>query len=149
MKDLIKIVTVRHFFARITYMQKELDDILYAICEKDARYKEDAYEFVLEALSFTQRKIKCPQHVTGQELLEGIKELLMEKFGPMTLLVLQHWGIDATEDFGNIVFNLVDNKVLSKTEEDKIESFRNVYDFDQVFKEGYRKHLEKKISRLR
>ena len=144
-----KIFTPARFFARISIMQKELDDILYDICEKDERYREDAYEFVLEALSFTQRKLKCSHHVTGKELLEGIKELLMEQFGPMTLPVLQHWGIDATEDFGNIVFNLVDKKILSKTEEDNLESFQNVYDFQQVFTQGYRKRLDKKISRLR
>jgi uncharacterized repeat protein (TIGR04138 family) len=87
--------------------------------------------------------------VTGKELLEGIKDLLIEKFGPLTLTVLQHWGINSTEDFGHIVFNMVEKKVLSKTEEDNIESFRNIYDFEAVFKEYYRDRLAKQISRLR
>ncbi len=130
-------------------MQNELDDILTQICEKDARYKEDAYEFVLEALSFTQKRFKREKHVTGKELLEGIKVLLMERFGPMSISVLKHWGIDSTEDFGNIVFKLVSTRVLSKTDEDNIESFKDVYDFDKVFNRGYKRGLEKKISRLR
>ena len=67
----------------------------------------------------------------------------------MTLRVLNHWGITRTEDFGNIVFNLVDNKVLSKDSEDNIDSFQNGYDFKEVFDQGYRKQLEKRISRMR
>ncbi len=130
-------------------MRQELNDILFEICEQDPRYKDDAYEFVLEALSYTQKKLRRSRHVTGKELLEGIKELLIEKFGPLTLAVLQHWGIYTTEDFGHIVFNMVDKKVLSKTEEDNIESFKNVYDFETVFTKGYRDRLDKQISRLR
>jgi uncharacterized repeat protein (TIGR04138 family) len=130
-------------------MRQEIDDILSEICEQDQRYHLDAYLLVLDALSFTQKKFRRPKHVTGKELLEGIKILLMDEFGPMTMLVLEHWGIKSTEDFGNIVFNLVNRRVLSKTEEDNLESFRDVYDFEKVFKRGYRQKLEKKISRLR
>ena len=130
-------------------MKQTLNDMLTKICEDDPRYLEDAYEFVLEALSFTQKKFKRPKHVSGKELLEGIKILLMERFGPMTLTVLQHWGIENTEDFGNIVFNLVDKKVLSKTDDDNIESFKNVFDFDKVFNRGYRQSLDKKVGRLK
>jgi uncharacterized repeat protein (TIGR04138 family) len=130
-------------------MKQELDDILEEIFEVDPRYTPDAYDFVLEALSYTQKKFKRTKHVSGMELLEGVKILLMEQFGPLTLTVLNHWGIKSTEDFGNIVFNLVERKVLSKTEEDSIDSFRNVFDFEQVFKQGYRQNLNKKISRLR
>ena len=73
----------------------------------------------------------------------------MERFGPMALTVLRYWRIHATEDFGNIVFNLVAKRVLSKTEEDRIEGFRNKYDFEEVFEKGYRSLLAKKISRMR
>ena len=130
-------------------MKQELDDILYEICDRDPRYRLEAYEFVMEALSYTQKKFKRSHHVSGKELLEGIKVLLMQEFGPMTLFVLEQWGIEGTEDFGNIVFTLVDNKVLSKTEEDNIGSFKDVYDFARVFDQGYHKRLAKKISRLR
>jgi uncharacterized repeat protein (TIGR04138 family) len=130
-------------------MKQTINDIIVEICETDNRYHEDAYDFVLEALAFTQKKYKRLKHVTGKELLEGIKILLMQKFGPMTLTVLQHWGIQRTEDFGNIVFQLVERKILNKTDEDDIQSFRDVYDFDKVFDKGYRQSLHKKISRLR
>ncbi len=130
-------------------MKNSLEDILTRICGEDPRYHEDAYEFVLDALSYTQKKFKSPKHVTGKELLEGIKELLMEEFGPMALTVLRHWKIYSTEDFGYIVFNLVEKKVLSKTEDDSIDHFKNVFDFELVFDRGYRRRLDRKISRMR
>ncbi len=111
---------------------------LHRIVEKDTRYPLEAYLFVLEALYFTRKKYKKERHVTGQELCSGIKELALSRYGPMAKTVLEHWGIKKTIDFGNIVFNMVNEKVLSKTEEDNIEDFQNVYDFDDVFVKQYR-----------
>ena len=130
-------------------MNEEFRNIIEEIFEKDTRYSSDAYVFVMEALSYTQKRFHCSKHVTGEELLDGMRELLLERFGPMTLSVLEHWGIKSTEDFGNIVFNLVENKVLSKTEDDDITHFRNGYDFKEAFHVGYRKELAKKISRMK
>ena len=130
-------------------MKMQLMDILDEICVQDERYHGDAYEFVLEALSFTQKKFKRIRHVTGLELLEGIKILLLEQFGPMTLTVLTYWGINSTEDFGHIVFNLVNKSVLTKTEDDNLENFRDVYDFNVVFNKKYWENLAKKIARFR
>ena len=128
---------------------KEFEAIIEGIYEKDPRYKEDAYTFVMEALSYTQKKFKCAKHVKSEEMLQGMRELLLNKFGPMTMTVLEHWGIKSTEDFGNIVFNLVENRVLSKTQDDHIEEFSNGYNFEEVFDFGYRQQLAKKISRMR
>ncbi len=130
-------------------MKMTFDEIVEVITDKDPRYKEGAYSFVMESLTFTQKKFRSIKHVSGTELLEGIKQLLVKKFGPMTMTVLTHWGIKETEDFGNVVFNLVENKVLSKTEDDDIQSFRDVYDFEKVFSHDYRKRMAKKISRMR
>jgi len=130
-------------------MKNDFYKTLDAIYESDPRYRQDAYEFIMEALTFTQKKFKRIKHVTGEELLEGAKELLMEKYGPLTLLVLKHWGIKTTEDFGNIVFNLVNSKILSKTQDDRMENFRDGYDFKEVFEKGYRNKLLKTVRRLR
>jgi|SRR3989338_7515579 len=130
-------------------MNQDYRNILEQICERDQRYQHDAYDFVMEALSHTQKKFRRAKHVTGEELLEGIKDLLLEKFGPMTLTVLKYWGIRSTEDIGNVVFNLVENRVLSKNEDDCLDHFRNGYDFHEVFDKGYRVQLAKKISRMR
>ena len=81
-----------------------------SIFSKDSRYKPDAYEFVAAALHFSQKKLKRHGHILGKELLEGLKEFAIEQFGPMAKTVLNHWGIHRTEDVGNIVFNLIENK---------------------------------------
>lgn len=130
-------------------MNQQFDAVLDTICHKDPRYKREAYEFIMEALSYTQKRFRRSKHVTGEELLIGIRQLLQKKFGLMTLTVLTHWGIKSTEDFGHLVFNLVGHKILSKTEEDTLESFRNGYNFQEVFDAGYRKRFHRQVSRMR
>ena len=130
-------------------MDERFYDIVDDIYERDSRYREDSYAFVMDALKYTQKKYKSHKHVSGDQMLNGIKELLMKKFGPMTMTVLKHWGITNTEDFGNIIFNLVENEILTKTEEDDVASFKDGYDFHEIFNTGYRKQLNKKISRMR
>ncbi|MEO0102845.1 MAG: Minf_1886 family protein [candidate division WOR-3 bacterium] len=114
-------------------MRKRLEEIR----RKDKRYKLDAYLFVFEALEYTQKIFKRSWHVTGRELLEGIKELAKIKYGRMAKAVLEDWGVKTTDDFGEIVFNLVEAKLLAKTEDDKKEDFHNLYSFDKVFVEDY------------
>ena len=103
------------------------------IVDKDPRYRPDAYEFVMQALWFTQKKLNRKGHVTGRELLEGIREFGLDQYGPLVRTVFGHWGIKATEDFGEIVFSMVENKLLGKTDQDSREDFKNVYDFDKAF----------------
>ena len=103
------------------------------ICTTDARYKPDSYEFLMQALHYTQGKLKAKTHISGRQLLEGLREFAIEQYGPMTKTVLKHWGITRTEDFGHIVFNMVHKRLLSKTEEDSLEDFKDVYDFETVF----------------
>ncbi|MFH1458567.1 MAG: Minf_1886 family protein [Candidatus Omnitrophota bacterium] len=103
------------------------------ICAADTRYKPDSYEFLMQALHFTQERLNCKTHVSGRQLLEGIRKFVIEQYGPMAKTVLKHWGITRTEDFGNIVFNMVHERLLSRTEEDSIDDFKDVYDFEVVF----------------
>lgn len=103
------------------------------IVKKDPRYKPDAYEFLMQALLVTQKKLNRDGHVTGRELLEGIREFGLEQYGPMTKTVFNHWGIRTTGDFGEIVFNMVENGLLGKTEKDSRDDFKNVYDFNDAF----------------
>ena len=124
---------------------KEITNFLKSlreITQKDKRYKLEAYTFVMSALNFTVRRLNKPRHITGQELLEDIRNYALEEFGPMARSVLEHWGITKTEDFGEIVFNLVDAKLLGKTEEDSKEDFKNVYDFKKAFDINYKYDLE-------
>lgn len=108
-----------------------------AIAERDPRYKAYAYTFVLGALEETIGALPSPRHVTGRELLVGIKTAGAKQFGPMAKEVFNFWGVYRTEDFGNIVFNLVEEGLLGRTEEDSPADFVDVYDFKKVFEEDY------------
>jgi uncharacterized repeat protein (TIGR04138 family) len=99
------------------------------ILRKDPRFPMAAYLFVMEALGYTVRQIGERRHVSGRELLGGIRDFALDAWGPLARHVFHTWGIRETADFGAIVFNLVENGVLSKTEDDKLEDFANVAGF--------------------
>ncbi|HEY6111354.1 MAG TPA: Minf_1886 family protein [Chthoniobacterales bacterium] len=113
-------------------------EALDAIVASDPRYQREAYVFLRDALDFTtkqQKKLKgtSVRHVAGPELLEGVRQYALKEFGPMVLTVFENWGIRRTEDVGNMVFNLIDAGIFGKTEEDSIEDFKDVYDFEEAF----------------
>src|SRR5262249_35036416 len=81
---------------------------------------------------------KSTRHITGQELSEGLREFALLQWGMLARTVLLRWNIVRTQDFGRIVFALVENGWMSKTEEDNIDDFNNVFDFHDAFEEGSR-----------
>jgi uncharacterized repeat protein (TIGR04138 family) len=107
------------------------EEALEIIAIKDPRYSRDAYIFVREALDFTQRALArdkqgAIRHVSGQELLAGIKDYASAQFGPMAMTVLSEWGIHSCQDFGELVFNMVETggcPMLSSDEITDVESF--------------------------
>ncbi len=113
--------------------------VLKSICERDPRYRPEAYLFVLDALEFTTKMLQKTakagkeRHVGGRELTEGLRHFALQEFGPMSLRVLASWGLNRTEDFGEIVFNLVESGKLRKTEEDSRRDFADGYDFQEAF----------------
>lgn len=113
-----------------------------ALLKNDPQYKLDAYLFVLAALDYTRKLTGKKKHVTGQELLEGIRRLGLTQYGIMAKTVFESWGVKTTNDFGQIVFNMVNAGILAKTENDKIEDFDNVYDFTEVFEKQYKFNRE-------
>jgi uncharacterized repeat protein (TIGR04138 family) len=100
-------------------------------------YHETAYLFILSALHFTIERLGEPRHISGRELAEGCRDLALERWGLMAQTVLEFWGISTTRDLGEIVFALVDLGVLVKQEDDTIEGFEGVYDFEEVFQSTY------------
>ena len=119
---------------------KELENFLEKIervIQEHHQYKFEAYSFVMAALHHTVSKLKKPRHISGKELTEGIREYALEQFGPMARTVLDYWGIHGTLDFGKIVFALVEVGILRKQPEDKLEDFKDIYDFEKAFDEGY------------
>jgi uncharacterized repeat protein (TIGR04138 family) len=125
--------------ALFLFMQKiGFAEALDSIVVSDPRYQRDAYVFLRDALDFTtkqQKKVKgaTVRHVTGPELLGGVRQYALKEFGPLVMTVFDNWGIHSCEDIGNMVFNLIGAGIFGKTEEDSIEDFKNVYDFEDAF----------------
>lgn len=115
-----------------------LDEALERVCERDNRYPERAFLFVLAALEYAQGKLEQRRHLTGGELALACRDFALEQFGLMSSTVLAHWGVQRTEDFGQIVFLLIDAGLLARQPSDRIEDFDQVYDFAEVFRAGYR-----------
>ena len=110
------------------------------IRSKDRRYDAEAYLFVHEAL----RRTACAEdssapvdHVTVQELLIGIRELALTELGPMTSMVLEHWGVHTCQDLGEIVFNLVQTGLLASSEKDCRIGFATGFDFHDAFRKPF------------
>ena len=121
----------------------DFSEAVEAIVERDPRYHRDAYGFLRAALDHTQSMLQrrgetMPRHVSGGELLEGIREFALEQFGPMAATVLEEWGIRRCEDFGEIVFNLIEQKILSRTDSDSRDDFKGGYDFAAAFMAPFR-----------
>ncbi len=114
------------------------EELLDPILKKDPRYTEQAYFFIRDALDHTVRQLEKHRHISGQELLSGIREYALEEYGPVTKRVLSEWGINECIDFGNIVFNLVNEGLLGKTDDDTIDDFANGYDFTEAFVHPFR-----------
>lgn len=103
------------------------------IAEHDDRYSREAFLFVLVALEFTLSTLSVRRHLTGQELSKGIAEFARQQFGYLAKTVLENWRVYSTRDFGEIVYLLIENGLLSKTEEDSIDDFDDVFDFEEEF----------------
>ena len=114
------------------------EEIFQGILDRDPRYTAEAYTFVRAGLDHTVRRLEKPRHISGQELLDGIREFALSEFGPMAKTVLNGWGIQRTEDVGEIVFNMVETGLLGKTEKDSRADFADGYDFDEAFCKPFR-----------
>ena len=113
-------------------------DQIREIVKTDGRFRVEAYCYVFEALEHTIAHLGERRHVTGRELCMGIRDLAIEKFGPLARMVFAQWGVERTEDFGAIVFHLVETGLMGKTDTDSPEDFREVYDFEETFERNLR-----------
>jgi uncharacterized repeat protein (TIGR04138 family) len=116
-------------------------EVVDLIVKDDDRYDKRAYFFVRQGLDQTVKELKRrdPEraqrslHVTGPELLDGLRVQALDQFGPLAKTVLESWGVRRSADFGQIVFTLIEYNLFSKTENDRPADFEAVYDFDEVF----------------
>ncbi len=120
---------------------------------RQTKYPPAAFEFVERGLGYTVQKIHGEmaeqdmledqnqlnelginsRHISGQQLCYGLRDFAIEQYGLLARGVLRRWHINRSEDFGQIVFTLVENELLRKTDDDSIEDFRDVFDFNDAF----------------
>lgn len=119
----------------------DFPEIVAQICKEDTRYDRKSYDFVRLGLEHTVKELRKrdasraerSRHVSGPELLDGLRAYALEQFGPLAKTVLNEWGVQTSADFGEIVFNLIEYNVFSKTDSDRREDFADVFDFDDAF----------------
>jgi uncharacterized repeat protein (TIGR04138 family) len=117
-----------------------------SILQRDSRFHPQAYIFLKEALDFTLARIVesnqgRQRHVTGQELLEGFRDLALREFGPMAGTLLREWGLSQCQDVGDMVFHLIDEQVFGKQDSDTKEDFSAIYAFDEAFERPFEPKL--------
>jgi len=118
---------------------RDFNEVIRTIRKEDPRYARGAYYFLRQALDFSLKDMHKKgaldknNHLSGQQLLEGIRLYALDQYGPMARTVLNSWGVAKCRDFGNIVFNLVECRVLGKTDQDSPEDFDRSYLFEEAF----------------
>ena len=113
------------------------------ILERTGPYPLEAFNFVREGLSYTMHRLhenideldELERHVNGQQLCLGLRDFAIEQYGLLAPVVLNHWSIIRTDDFGRIVFAMIDAGLMSSSDRDKLDDFRAVYDFNEAFSE--------------
>ena len=124
-----------------------MDPKLLELTRDDPRYSYEAYEFVCEAVTYTQDRLgrlpveddppDADYHVSGAELVRGTCELACEEFGLMAGVVFRQWGIFASDDVGELVFRLINGGMLSQSDEDDPADFRGLFDLDKALADGF------------
>jgi len=109
------------------------------VLQRAPHYPQAAFLFVREGLQHTVNMVygsdrgRADQHVNGQQLCIGLRDYAIDRFGMLARLVLHRWGITRTDDFGRIVFAMIEGGLMRKSDEDSFEDFQGVYDFDEAF----------------
>lgn len=110
--------------------------------KRDPRYAAPAYEFLCgalgHALKLLGRENAENRHVAGPELLAGFRDLALREFGPMALCVLRDWGINCSEDVGNMVYLLINVGYFGKNETDSIEDFSDGVSLEEALTKPFR-----------
>ena len=126
---------------------QSFEETVARICDKDSKYDIEAYYFVREGLEYAAEKYKegeTRRHVTGQELCEALREYALDEFGPAAHLVLTEWNLTKTDDFGEIVYRLINEGVFGKETKDSKDDFKDLYSFEEAFKAPYESEPESK-----
>ena len=129
-----------------------MNDPVRELALQDGRYSPEAFRFLFESLEYAIRlagkenEEGASRHVSGQEVLQGMREFARHTFGPLAAQVWRSWGVHETMDWGRIVFLLVDGGMLNRQDDDSIEDFRDGFDFDEAFVADYQLELPAEIG---
>lgn len=124
----------------------DYEAVIREVVAKDPRYAPQAYELVRAALDHSQKtvhgeprkgKSKDSRHVTGQQLVEGFRQHVLENYGPVSYRLLRNWGLRRSIDVGNVVFNLIEAKLFGSSPEDSLSDFEDVIDFKEAFQKPF------------
>jgi uncharacterized repeat protein (TIGR04138 family) len=122
--------------------QKQKQDVDWKRVQAAAGpYPIEAFSFVREGLTYTAEQLhEQPEelsppdrHISGQQLCMGLRDFAIERYGLLAPVVLEHWNIRRTDDFGRIVFAMIQEGLMSKTDDDCMDDFRAVFDFEEAF----------------
>ena len=120
-----------------TMDHQKFDEAIRDVLARDSRFDRAAYYFLRDALDYTLKLRKkatgAQGHITGQQLLEGLRQHALKTFGPMVPTVFEYWGVRSAADFGVMVFSLVESGIFGKTDSDSLDDFKNVYTFHDAF----------------
>jgi len=124
-------------------MESIPDKSMEEVILEDGRYPLEAFSLLHDGLARAvqaahgeEPPAEGQRHVTGRQLCEALRELAVERWGMLAKVVLGKWNLHETIDFGNMVYLLVEHNFMRKTEEDSLDDFRDIFDFDQAF-DGY------------
>ncbi len=120
--------------------REELHDFL----RSRGPYPLEAYEFLQQGLQHTVERLSQGQaaqsvepfrggHISGQQLCFGLRDLAISRYGFLAPVVLRHWGVDRTMDFGTMVYTLIEAGLMSRNEQESLEDFGSVYEFEEAF----------------
>ncbi len=124
-------------------MQKiSIEEAIEQIVKKDPRYPKESYHFIREILDFTIKHFKkntlgSDRHVSGKELLEGVRLYSLQEFGPLAFTVLTEWNLRTCEDIGEVVYNMVSMRILKTTANDSRDDFKNGYHFEEALRKPF------------
>ena len=116
---------------------------VHEVRQSDPRYAAQAYAFLCEALEHSvkmlDREESEDRHVSGPELLQGFRDLALREFGPMALFVVNEWGVRASEDVGNMVYNFINLGYFGRNETDRIEDFSDGVSLTEALSKPFRR----------
>ncbi len=112
-----------------------MENTIATVARRRGEFRAEAYFFTLDALHSSVEELSVRRHLSGPELLQGIVRLANGRFGKEAAEILNGWGISCTRDFGVIVYDLIEAGILSKTEDDQLEDFEEVFNLSEALKE--------------